>query len=154
MYKWKPMCFLLKRKLWIASTRMSWAKCRKWVSFRRSCLHWATTINSSRSGEAMTHHSAMRKKAPCLLQCPEKWDWVVQLEVKHAAICLCSLLFQKVKKLLGGQVRMMLSGGAPLSAATQRFMNVCFCCPVGQGYGLTETCGAGTITEGKKRCKV
>lgn len=46
---------------------------------------------------------------------------------------------------------MMLSGGAPLSSATQRFMNVCFCCPVGQGYGLTETCGAGTITEGKRR---
>uniref|UniRef100_A0A665UMJ3 long-chain-fatty-acid--CoA ligase n=1 Tax=Echeneis naucrates TaxID=173247 RepID=A0A665UMJ3_ECHNA len=61
---------------------------------------------------------------------------------------LCNaLLFQKVKKLLGGRVRMMLSGGAPLSPATQRFMNVCFCCPVGQGYGLTETCGAGTITE-------
>ncbi|CAN9514775.1 unnamed protein product [Ophioblennius macclurei] len=61
---------------------------------------------------------------------------------------LCNaLLFGKVKKLLGGRVRMMLSGGAPLSSATQRFMNVCFCCPVGQGYGLTETCGAGTITE-------
>lgn len=61
---------------------------------------------------------------------------------------LCNaLLFKKVKKILGGRVRMMLSGGAPLSAATQRFMNVCFCCPVGQGYGLTETCGAGTITE-------
>ncbi|KAM9795278.1 long-chain-fatty-acid--CoA ligase 4 [Neosynchiropus ocellatus] len=61
---------------------------------------------------------------------------------------LCNaLLFKKVKKLLGGQVRMMLSGGAPLSSVTQRFMNVCFCCPVGQGYGLTETCGAGTITE-------
>lgn len=45
----------------------------------------------------------------------------------------------------------MLSGGAPLSPATQRFMNVCFCCPVGQGYGLTETCGAGTITEGENR---
>ncbi|KAK2849411.1 hypothetical protein Q5P01_009245 [Channa striata] len=61
---------------------------------------------------------------------------------------LCNaLLFQKVKKLLGGRIRMMLSGGAPLSSATQRFMNVCFCCPVGQGYGLTETCGAGTITE-------
>ncbi|XP_071394470.1 long-chain-fatty-acid--CoA ligase 4 [Centroberyx affinis] len=61
---------------------------------------------------------------------------------------LCNaLLFQKVRGLLGGRVRMMLSGGAPLSSATQRFMNVCFCCPVGQGYGLTETCGAGTITE-------
>lgn len=58
------------------------------------------------------------------------------------------LLFKKVKALLGGNVRMMLSGGAPLSPQTQRFMNICFCCPVGQGYGLTETCGAGTITEG------
>lgn len=44
---------------------------------------------------------------------------------------------------------MLLSGGAPLSAATQRFMNICLCCPVGQGYGLTETCGAGTISEGE-----
>ena len=62
---------------------------------------------------------------------------------------LSRILFKKVKALLGGNVRMMLSGGAPLSPQTQRFMNVCFCCPVGQGYGLTETCGAGTVTEGK-----
>uniref|UniRef100_A0A3B3ZF86 long-chain-fatty-acid--CoA ligase n=1 Tax=Periophthalmus magnuspinnatus TaxID=409849 RepID=A0A3B3ZF86_9GOBI len=61
---------------------------------------------------------------------------------------LCNrLVFRKVRSLLGGRVRVLLSGGAPLSAATQRFMNVCFCCPVGQGYGLTETCGAGTISE-------
>lgn len=46
---------------------------------------------------------------------------------------------------------MLLSGGAPLSAATQRFMNICLCCPVGQGYGLTETCGAGTISDRKNR---
>lgn len=61
---------------------------------------------------------------------------------------LCDrLVFKKVRSLLGGRTRVLLSGGAPLSAATQRFMNVCFCCPVGQGYGLTETCGAGTISE-------
>uniref|UniRef100_A0AAZ3PUU3 long-chain-fatty-acid--CoA ligase n=2 Tax=Salmoninae TaxID=504568 RepID=A0AAZ3PUU3_ONCTS len=61
---------------------------------------------------------------------------------------LCdNLVFKKVRSLLGGKTRVLLSGGAPLSAATQRFMNVCFCCPVGQGYGLTETCGAGTISE-------
>uniref|UniRef100_A0A8C7UUV5 long-chain-fatty-acid--CoA ligase n=1 Tax=Oncorhynchus mykiss TaxID=8022 RepID=A0A8C7UUV5_ONCMY len=59
---------------------------------------------------------------------------------------LCdSLVFRKVRSLLGGHMRVLLSGGAPLSAATQRFMNICLCCPVGQGYGLTETCGAGTI---------
>nr|XP_046171662.1 fatty acid CoA ligase Acsl3-like [Oncorhynchus gorbuscha] len=61
---------------------------------------------------------------------------------------LCdNLVFKKVRSLLGGKTRVLLSGGAPLSAATQRFINVCFCCPVGQGYGLTETCGAGTISE-------
>ncbi|MBN3289703.1 ACSL4 ligase, partial [Polypterus senegalus] len=61
---------------------------------------------------------------------------------------LCNkVIFKKVKSLLGGNIRLMLSGGAPLSPTTQRFMNICFCCPVGQGYGLTETCGAGTIME-------
>ncbi|CAG06396.1 unnamed protein product, partial [Tetraodon nigroviridis] len=61
---------------------------------------------------------------------------------------LCDrLVFGKIRSLLGGRTRILLSGGAPLSAATQRFMNVCFCCPVGQGYGLTETCGGGTISE-------
>lgn len=61
---------------------------------------------------------------------------------------LCDrFVFRKVRSLLGGNTRLLLSGGAPLSAATQRFMNVCLCCPVGQGYGLTETCGAGTISE-------
>ncbi|XP_061774842.1 long-chain-fatty-acid--CoA ligase 3a isoform X2 [Nerophis ophidion] len=61
---------------------------------------------------------------------------------------LCDIfVFKKVRSLLGGRVRMMFSGGAPLSPATERFMNVCFCCSVGQGYGLTETCGAGTVSQ-------
>ncbi|XP_061431548.1 LOW QUALITY PROTEIN: long-chain-fatty-acid--CoA ligase 4-like [Lethenteron reissneri] len=61
---------------------------------------------------------------------------------------LCNrLVFNKLRALLGGNVRLLLSGAAPLSPRTQRFMNVCFCCPVGQGYGLTETCAAGTIAE-------
>uniref|UniRef100_A0A8C2K422 long-chain-fatty-acid--CoA ligase n=1 Tax=Cyprinus carpio TaxID=7962 RepID=A0A8C2K422_CYPCA len=60
---------------------------------------------------------------------------------------VCNMLFfKRVNLLLGGCVRLMLSGGAPLSASTQRFINVCFC-PVAVGYGLTETCGAGTISE-------
>ncbi|ESP04960.1 hypothetical protein LOTGIDRAFT_205986 [Lottia gigantea] len=70
-----------------------------------------------------------------------------QLENGYDTPILNKLLFSKICGLLGGRVRLMLSGGAPLSNATQRFMNICFCCPVGQGYGLTETCGAGTVTE-------
>jgi long-chain acyl-CoA synthetase len=53
------------------------------------------------------------------------------------------LVFDKLRaRLLGGKVRYMLSGGGPLSRATQVFMNVVFNCPVGQGFGLTETVGA------------
>ena len=59
------------------------------------------------------------------------------------------LVFSKVRAILGGEVRTILSGGAPLSADTQEFMNVCFCCPVMQGYGLTETCAGCTLTAGQ-----
>lgn len=64
--------------------------------------------------------------------------------LKHKLL-LCRFIFAKIRSLLGGRVRQMLSGGAPLSEDTQYFMNVCFCCPILQGYGLTETCGGGTI---------
>ncbi|KAM6931789.1 long-chain-fatty-acid--CoA ligase 3a isoform 1-T1 [Lycodopsis pacificus] len=76
------------------------------------------------------------------------YNYKLEQLAKGNSTPLCDrLVFGKVRSLLGGRTRVLLSGGAPLCAATQRFMNVCFCCPVGQGYGLTETCGAGTISE-------
>ncbi|KAJ3671432.1 hypothetical protein LUZ60_007511 [Juncus effusus] len=57
------------------------------------------------------------------------------------------LVFKKVKAILGGNVRFLLSGGAPLSADTQRFINICLGAPIGQGYGLTETCAGGSFSE-------
>lgn len=57
------------------------------------------------------------------------------------------LLFDKIRKtVLGGRVRIMVSGGGPLSPETQEWMQAVFRCPMGQGYGLTETCGASTIS--------
>lgn len=35
------------------------------------------------------------------------------------------LVFQKVRAILGGRIRFILSGGAPLSGETQRFINIC-----------------------------
>ncbi|ESO08666.1 hypothetical protein HELRODRAFT_74895 [Helobdella robusta] len=55
------------------------------------------------------------------------------------------LVFKKLKSSVGDKLRLMVSGGAPISDTTQEFMNICFCCPVLQGYGLTETCGVGSI---------
>jgi long-chain acyl-CoA synthetase len=58
------------------------------------------------------------------------------------------MAFGPIRNILGGQLRAVVSGGAPLNSETQRFMNICFCCPVIQGYGLTETCGGGTAADG------
>ncbi|CUE62532.1 long chain fatty acid CoA ligase, putative, partial [Bodo saltans] len=54
-------------------------------------------------------------------------------------------VFAMPRQLLGGKVRGILSGGAPMSAKTQEFLMVVFGCSVGQGYGLTETCAVTTI---------
>jgi long-subunit acyl-CoA synthetase (AMP-forming) len=56
-----------------------------------------------------------------------------------------ALVFKKVQALIGGRVSVMISGSAPLSADTQRFVQTAFNCPLRQGYGLTETCSAGTV---------
>ncbi|XP_076436077.1 long-chain-fatty-acid--CoA ligase 4-like isoform X2 [Babylonia areolata] len=70
-----------------------------------------------------------------------------QIENGYDTPLLNKLVFKKVGQALGGRLRAMLSGGAPLSETTQRFMHICFSAPVLQGYGLTETCGAGTVSE-------
>ncbi|CAI5478435.1 unnamed protein product [Closterium sp. Yama58-4] len=57
-----------------------------------------------------------------------------------------TLIFKKVQRRLGGCCRVVLSGGAPISAATQQFLAIAFGVPALQGYGLSETSAAGTIT--------
>ncbi|XP_057865378.2 long chain acyl-CoA synthetase 9, chloroplastic isoform X4 [Cryptomeria japonica] len=57
------------------------------------------------------------------------------------------VVFRKIRAILGGHVRGLLSGGAPLSEDTQRFVNICLRAPIMQGYGLTETCAGATFTE-------
>lgn len=58
---------------------------------------------------------------------------------------LYNLLFGSVQKLVGGKLKWMITGSAPLSPDIQKFVQSIFNCPVRQGYGLTETCAASTI---------
>ncbi|KAL4137887.1 hypothetical protein PRIC2_001397 [Phytophthora ramorum] len=53
-----------------------------------------------------------------------------------------ALVFSKVRMALGGRVRLIFSGSAPLSAEVKEFMKVVFCCDVAEGYGLSETAAA------------
>jgi len=55
------------------------------------------------------------------------------------------LVMRKVQMLVGGRVRHMITGSAPLSAEIQKFVQSVFNCPVRQGYGLTETCAASCV---------
>eukprot|EP00889_Picochlorum_renovo_P003946 jgi/Picre1/30976/NNA_006334.t1 len=57
--------------------------------------------------------------------------------------CGC-YVFQQLKKALGGHVRFIVSGGAPLAAHVEDFGTVCLA-PVLQGYGLTESCAASFV---------
>eukprot|EP01091_Cochliopodium_minus_P000050 TRINITY_DN1006_c0_g1_i1.p1 TRINITY_DN1006_c0_g1~~TRINITY_DN1006_c0_g1_i1.p1 ORF type:complete len:545 (-),score=175.28 TRINITY_DN1006_c0_g1_i1:460-2094(-) len=56
------------------------------------------------------------------------------------------VVFSKFRERLGGRVRMLVTGSAPISKEIHQFLQVCFSCPVMQGYGLTETAAGGTIT--------
>lgn len=40
----------------------------------------------------------------------------------------------------------MATGSAPISGEVLNFLRVCFCCPILEGYGQTESCGASCIT--------
>ncbi|PRQ23554.1 putative long-chain-fatty-acid--CoA ligase [Rosa chinensis] len=51
------------------------------------------------------------------------------------------LVINKIKQALGGRVRIMLSGAAPLPRHAEEFLRVTSCSTLSQGYGLTESCG-------------
>lgn len=57
------------------------------------------------------------------------------------------ILFDKTRLALGGNTRLVVSGSAPLSSHTHKYMRACLGCHVIQGYGLTETTSAATVME-------
>ncbi|OWZ00055.1 Long-chain-fatty-acid-CoA ligase [Phytophthora megakarya] len=52
------------------------------------------------------------------------------------------LVFNKLRQALGGNVRLIFSGSAPMSADVKKFMQAVFCCDVVEGYGLSESAAA------------
>lgn len=57
-----------------------------------------------------------------------------------------SLVFNKVKNVLGGRVRLMLTGSAPISGEVLEFLRIVFCVPLLEGYGQTENCAGSVLT--------
>merc|ERR1719317_819683 len=55
------------------------------------------------------------------------------------------LLFREIRSLVGGRVRAIMSGGAPLSEDTHDYLRTVLGAILLQGYGLTETSACGAI---------
>nr|CAN64021.1 hypothetical protein VITISV_005263 [Vitis vinifera] len=72
-----------------------------------------------------------------------KLSWMNSGYKHREASPLADLLaFRKVKARLGGRVRLIISGGAPLSTEVEEFLRVTSCAFLTQGY---ETCGLTSI---------
>ncbi|KAI9318190.1 hypothetical protein BX666DRAFT_2026598 [Dichotomocladium elegans] len=56
------------------------------------------------------------------------------------------LVFSQIRQKLGGRIRFILSGSAPVSPDVMDFMRVCFSANVFEGYGQTENMCGGCLT--------
>jgi len=56
------------------------------------------------------------------------------------------LIFNKIKGMLGGRVRFMATGSAPIAGEVLDFLKVCFGCDICEAYGMTESSGGSTVT--------
>jgi long-chain acyl-CoA synthetase len=99
-------------------------------------------------------HASVKAKMDALTGCT-KWiadkafaakthNLLADASYTHA--CYDALVFNKMKAAFGGELTAMVTGSAPIDLELLTFLKVCFCCPLMEGYGLTETAGASTIT--------
>ena len=56
------------------------------------------------------------------------------------------LVFAKPKAILGGNVRVMLTGAAPIASHVHDALKCIFCVPIAEGFGMTESCGATCVS--------
>lgn len=78
---------------------------------------------------------ALRSKLKALHEDGEISDWLWD-----------PLVFSSIKSKLGGRVKCILTGSAPLSPQVIDFMRVVFSCPVIEGFGMTETVAITALT--------
>ena len=58
-----------------------------------------------------------------------------------------NIAFKKVRKSIGGRMRLIISASAPLNGDILKFLRMVFACPIIESYGSTETSGPCFITQ-------
>jgi len=86
----------------------------------------------------LSEHPIVKTVFDALLQ------WKIRMVRRGLNTPFSNLFFRVVsKKIFGGVIRFGVSGGGPISGSLSEFCRACFCCPLIQGYALTETCVGG-----------
>jgi long-chain acyl-CoA synthetase len=55
------------------------------------------------------------------------------------------VIFKKMKAATGGNLRLCVTGSAPIAKEVQEFLRIALCCPIVEGYGQTEATGASFV---------
>ncbi|KAI4872799.1 hypothetical protein NFI96_016121, partial [Prochilodus magdalenae] len=85
----------------------------------------------------------------------KKWLLNFAIERKHAEVkqgiirndsIWDKLIFHKVQESLGGRVRVMVTGAAPISPSVLSFLRACLGCQIFEAYGQTECTAGCTIS--------
>ena len=58
-----------------------------------------------------------------------------------------NLVFKKFRDVLGGRVKLIITGSAPISVDTMKFLKIAFSCEIYEAYGQTETTGGSFATD-------
>ena len=83
-------------------------------------------------------HSKINAKGPFMVQL---FDFCVQYRTKWVQCgfdtpIMNKVIFSKFRSLLGGRMKMLLSGGAPLAEESQNFVRTVLCTTLHQGNGI------------------
>jgi long-chain acyl-CoA synthetase len=49
------------------------------------------------------------------------------------------IVFKKMRMVMGGKMKLLISGAAPIAADVLETLKICFSCPISEGFGQTET---------------
>ena len=69
------------------------------------------------------------------------------IRLGHDTPIMNKIIFKKFKAIIGGKLRVLLSGGAPLAPDAHDFCRTCLGITLLQGYGLTETAATACIPD-------
>lgn len=73
-------------------------------------------------------------------------QFLVQQALRERSAFLSQIAFRKVKNLFGDEVKVMITGAAPITPDVMHFFRIALNIPIMEGYGQTESAGAGTST--------